>query len=96
MAAFESAALLEPGVEMAAFAAAAAASKCRRTVARSNLSSRAMCRRDHPCLDSVKIDCCSFTLRWFIAPRCGFRLTQRNESVHLEVAAFDSTLTGCI
>src|SRR6266496_1368474 len=43
----------------------AAASRYRRTVLRSRLSSRAMRRRDQPCAANCSILFCSFTLRTF-------------------------------
>src|SRR5213596_2247215 len=40
------------------------------------------------------IDCCIFTLGWFIGPVCRPGTTARNESVHRKVAAFESTRSG--
>src|SRR6266550_2362504 len=39
-----------------------------RTVARSRSSSRAIRRLDQPCLCSVRMLCCRFTLSWYIEP----------------------------
>jgi len=90
MAGFEFGSGSEPGVEMAGFDWAS--SRYLPTVSRLISSSRAIRRWDQPLPAKVNIECCKFTLSWFIALMCSHGCTKHNAS--LKVAGFHSTRTG--
>src|SRR5438309_5200723 len=90
MAGFAAGSDAEPGVEMAGFDRASR--RYLPTVSRLIPSSRAIRRCDQPCAAKVKIECCKLTLSWFFASLCRLHATQRNAS--LKVAGFHSTLPG--